>query len=408
MNPKNPVQNPNRLLVLDADAAAREFVACAANELGYCVAQAANDEQFREHFVRLKPTVILVDPEGLNSAGIEVFSWLAGQQCKTVIVLAGSSEALAQSARQELGLAYGLDVSVLLEKPLTAAGLDATLAPQFIRTKSITAADLRRAVDRAQLRIHYQPKVYIANQCWSVTGIEALLRWDHPEYGLIYPDQFIGVAEQNGLIAGLTDYVLQAGIDQISEWNQTGLNLNLCVNLSPRLVTDSEFPVRMLEFLRQRNVSPAQLTIDVTETAALVDPEPTIEILTKLREMHFGLSLDDFGTGFSPLTQLYKLPFSEIKIDRTFGMELAHSEKVRTIVHAMIELGHALGLSVTCEGVESASALGFLQQSGCDSAQGYYIARPMPQEKLSRWLAGVNAWKDSEFRRALQNAASAN
>jgi EAL domain-containing protein (putative c-di-GMP-specific phosphodiesterase class I) len=157
----------------------------------------------------------------------------------------------------------------------------------------------------------------------------------------------------------------------------------------------------MREYLRQRDVSPEQLTIDITETAALVDPAPTFDILTKLREMHFGLSLDDFGSGCSPLTQLYKLPFSEIKIDRSFGMDLPHSEKVRKIVGALIDLGHNLGLSVTCEGVESASALAFLQQSGCDSAQGYYIARPMPEEDLSRWLAGVNAWKDGELRRAI-------
>jgi EAL domain-containing protein (putative c-di-GMP-specific phosphodiesterase class I) len=233
-------------------------------------------------------------------------------------------------------------------------------------------------VDRAQLRVHYQPKVCITNRAWSVTGIEALLRWDHPDYGLIYPEHFIGIAERNGLIAGLTDFVLQAVVEQISEWNRIGLNLNLCVNLSPTLVTDDDFPDRMLDFLRQRNVSPSQLTIDITETAALADPEPTFEIPTRLREKQFGLSLDDFGTGYSSLTQLYKLPFSEIKIDRSFGMELGHSEKVRTIVRAMIDLGHSLNFSVCCEGVESASALAFLQQAGCDSAQGYYIARPMP------------------------------
>ena len=148
-------------------------------------------------------------------------------------------------------------------------------------------------------------------------------------------------------------------------------------------------------------VSPTQLTIDVTETAAVEDPEHTFQILSRLREKQFGLALDDFGTGYSPLTQLYKLPFSEMKIDRAFGMELGSSEKVRTIVRAMIDLGHALGLTVCCEGVESATALQFLQQAGCDAAQGYYIARPMPQDELARWFAGVNAWKDGELRRAL-------
>jgi EAL domain-containing protein (putative c-di-GMP-specific phosphodiesterase class I) len=401
MNTQNPAQNPNRLLVLDHDPAARAAVAQVAYELGYCVAQADSDAHFREEYSRLKPTLILIDPERLDAAGIEIFSWLAGQRSKAVILLAGLSEALALSARQELGLAYGLDVPVVLEKPLSADAIEAALATQFIRTRSISTEDLGRAVDRAQLRVHYQPKVCITNRAWTVTGIEALLRWDHPDYGLIYPDQFIGLAEQNGMIAGLTDYVLQAGIDQLCEWNRAGLKLNLSVNLSPRLVTDADFPDRLGDFLRQRMVSPTQLTIDVTETAAVEDPEHTYQILTRLREKQFGLALDDFGTGYSPLTQLYKLPFSEMKIDRAFGMELGSSEKVRTIVRAMIDLGHALGLTVCCEGVESATALQFLQQAGCDSAQGYYIARPMPQDELARWFAGVNAWKDGELRRAL-------
>jgi EAL domain-containing protein (putative c-di-GMP-specific phosphodiesterase class I) len=401
MNTQNPTQNPNRLLVLDHDPQARELVSQVGYELGFCVAQAGTDVQFREQYARLKPTVILIDPEGLDTAGIEIFSWLAAQRSKSVVMLAGLSEALALSARQELGLAYGLDVPLVIDKPYSAQALDAALSTRFIRSRTITAEDLSRAVDRAQLRVHYQPKVCITNRAWTVTGIEALLRWDHPDYGLIYPDQFIGAAEQHGLIAGLTDFVLQAGIDQLCEWNRAGLRLNLSVNLSPRLVTDAEFPDRMLDFLRQRMVSPTQLTIDVTETAAVDDPEHTFQILTRLREKHFGLALDDFGTGYSPLTQLYKLPFSEMKIDRAFGMELGHSEKVRTIVRAMIDLGHALGLSVCCEGVESTTALQFLQQAGCDSAQGYYIARPMPQEELARWFAGVNAWKDGELRRAL-------
>jgi EAL domain-containing protein (putative c-di-GMP-specific phosphodiesterase class I) len=401
MNTQNPTQNPNRLLVLDHDPKARELVSQVGYELGFCVSQAATDAQFREQYSRLKPTVILIDPDGLDSAGIEIFSWLAAQRSKSVVMLAGLSEALAFSAQQELGLAYGLDVPMVIGKPYTAPALEAALSTLFIRTRTITAEDLSRAVDRAQLRLHYQPKVCITNRAWTVTGIEALLRWDHPDYGLIYPDQFISAAEQHGLIAGLTDFVLQAGIDQLCEWNRAGLRLNLSVNLSPRLVTDEEFPDRMLDFLRQRMVSPTQLTIDVTETAAVDDPDHTFQILTRLREKEFGLALDDFGTGYSPLTQLYKLPFSEVKIDRAFGMELGHSEKVRTIVRAMIDLGHALGLSVCCEGVESATALQFLQQAGCDSAQGYYIARPMPQEELARWFAGVNAWKDGELRRAL-------
>jgi EAL domain-containing protein (putative c-di-GMP-specific phosphodiesterase class I) len=399
MNAQIPAQNPNRLLVLDENAAVREVVAWGGYQLGYCVGQASNESQFREQFAHLKPSVIVLDPHDLSTAGIEIFSWLAAQRSKAVIVITGESAAYLLSAQQELGLAYGLDVSAVLQKPLTPEAIDAALAPKFMRSYLLTEDDLRRAVDRAQLRVHYQPKVRIADNGTKVTGIEALLRWDHPDHGLIYPDQFIGIAEQHGLIAGLTDYVLQAGIEQLSDWNRAGLNLNLSVNLSPKLVTDVEFPDRMDEFLRERGVAPEQLTIEITETAALENPAPTFDILSRLRLKRIGLSLDDFGTGYSPLTQLYKLPFSEVKIDRCFGMELPHVEPVRMIVRAMIDLAHNLGLGVTCEGVESAGALSFLQQSGCDHAQGYYIARPMPQDQLRRWLAQVSPRSNTTLRR---------
>lgn len=400
MTTQNPMQNANRLLVADANAEAREFVARTAEKLGYLVAQASNMLEFRDEAARLTPTVIVLDPQGLGGTGVELFSLLAERRCKAAIMIAGMSDAHLLGATQELGLAYGLDISVVLQKPVTAEAIDAALTPQIIRRHLFTEHDLRRAVDRAQLCVHYQPKVCVAGHGWKVTGIEALLRWDHPDYGLIYPDQFIGIAEQHGLIGGLTDYVLQTGIEQISEWNRTGLHLNLSVNLSPKLVTDADFPDRMDEYLRARGVAPEQLTMEITETAALVDPGHTFDILTNLRLKRIGLSLDDFGTGYSPLTQLYKLPFSEVKIDRSIGMELPETEAVRMIVRAMIDLGHNLGVSVCCEGVESANALDFLHEAGCDYAQGYYIARPMPQEELARWLKESNPWSDAPLRQA--------
>jgi EAL domain-containing protein (putative c-di-GMP-specific phosphodiesterase class I) len=176
----------------------------------------------------------------------------------------------------------------------------------------------------------------------------------------------------------------------LSEWNRAGLRLNLAVNLSPKLVNELEFPERMVAFLSERGVAPEQLTLEITETAALEDPRRTQEILTRLRTAGIGLSLDDFGIGYSSLTQLYKLPFNEVKIDRTIGMELSHTSATRTIVGAIVELAHNLGLKVCCEGVESAAALDFLHQAGCDFAQGYHLARPMAGGPLIKWLLGPN------------------
>jgi EAL domain-containing protein (putative c-di-GMP-specific phosphodiesterase class I) len=265
---------------------------------------------------------------------------------------------------------------------------------------SITEAELRRAVDRGQLRAHYQPKVMATRTGWEVIAIESLLRWQHPEHGLLMPDRFIALAETHGLIGGLTDYVLQTGIDQLGEWNRVGLRLGLCVNLSPLLVTDSEFPDRLGALLAARRVDPEQLTLEMTETAALTDPACTLGILSRLRLKRIGLSLDDFGTGYSSLTQLYRLPFNEVKIDRSIGVDLPNTTAARSIVRAIIDLGHGAGLQVCCEGVENAAALEFLHRAGCDYAQGYHIARPMAPDALARWIAESPALMGDQVRAA--------
>jgi EAL domain-containing protein (putative c-di-GMP-specific phosphodiesterase class I) len=245
--------------------------------------------------------------------------------------------------------------------------------------------DILRAVDRAQLRVHYQPKVRVRDEAWDLAGVEALLRWEHPDHGLIYPDEFIGIAEGHGMIAALTDFVLQTGVDQLSEWDQAGFSTNLSINMSPRLVSDSDFPDRLDEMLSVRSIDPGRLAIEVTESATIEEPLHTLDILTRLRLKGFDLSLDDFGTGQSPLTQLYKMPFSELKLDRTLGFDIPHEGQACTIVRALVDLAHNLGLKVCCEGVESEAALQFLHRSGCDYAQGYHIARPMAAEALPAW-----------------------
>jgi EAL domain-containing protein (putative c-di-GMP-specific phosphodiesterase class I) len=380
----------NRLLVADANPASNEFIASVGRRLGFAVVQAATAAAVLEEFARFAPTVLILDPEGLGTTEIDLLSALGRQRGRAALILANQSDEAMLASAEELGLAYGLHVSVALKKPLSEAALEAALAPQIVDAYRFSEQDLRRAIDRDQLVVHYQPKLRRTDDGWTIAGIEALLRWDHPDYGLVYPQEFIAQAERFGLIGALTDCVLQAGIDQISEWNRAGVRLELCVNLSPKLVTDADFPERMNDFLVARGVAPEQLTLEITETAAIEDPRCTADILVRLRQKRIGLSLDDFGVGYSSLTQLYRLPFSEVKIDRTIGMELPQTTATRTIVHAMIELAHNLGLKVCCEGIENAAALEFLTQAGCDYAQGYHLARPMSAQGLAEWL-GANA-----------------
>jgi len=375
-----PPQHLNRLLIADANPVSHALIAEVGAALGFAVAHATTAAELQDEFARFAPTVLVLDPTDFHGAD------LRGKAA--VITLSRDSPKLVSA--EELGLALGLHVSVALRQPLSREALEAALAPQIVRSYAFTEMELRRAIDRAQLVTHYQPKVAATADGWVVTGIEALLRWDHPDYGLVYPDEFIALAEGWGLIGALTDHVLQSGVDQLSEWNRAGLRLVLSMNLSPKLVNDLEFPQRLTAFVTERGVAPEQLTLEITESATLDNPLHTKEILSRLRAAGIGLSLDDFGIGYSSLTQLYELPFNEVKIDRTIGMQLSHPGATRTIVHAIVELAHKLGLKVCCEGVESATALDHLHGLGCDFAQGYHLARPMAAGPLIQWLLGPN------------------
>ncbi len=377
--------SPNRLLIADTDADTRRIAGDFAAAHGYTIAYAADEAQFRDLVGRFAPTVILIDPLGLAPQDFDALRWLGLRRGGSTLIVVTAQDP-CPLAPEEIHMAYGLEVAMAEAKPLSRSMLEAVLLPQLIRSRQLCETDLRRAVDRAQLCAHYQPKLRRAAQGWELAGIEALLRWNHPEHGLVYPDDFIELAESHGLIGALTDYVLQDGIDQIAAWNQRGHRLGLSVNLSAKLLTDVDFADRMCDFLFSRGVAPDQLTLEITESAAFGDPPSTLEILSRLRARGIGLALDDFGIGYSSLTQLYKLPFSEVKIDKTIGMELAQTPAARMIVRAIVDLGHHLGLSVCCEGVESKTSLDVLHQCGCDQVQGYYIARPMAADDLGQWV----------------------
>jgi EAL domain-containing protein (putative c-di-GMP-specific phosphodiesterase class I) len=266
------------------------------------------------------------------------------------------------------------------------AEFEAILARHRRMERMLDPAEFARAVDRGQLVLHYQPKLACTPTGWQTAGVEALLRWDHPDLGLIYPDRFIPLAESCGLIAAATDWVLQEGIRQVSAWRHEALDLRLAVNMSPKLVTDLDFPDCLADMLAACGLRNDCLTLEITETAALEDPTRTMDILTRLRVKDFGLSLDDFGTGYSSLTQLYRMPFNELKIDKSLGMDLGKNREAETMVRSIVGLAHGLGLAVCAEGVETAAALELLAEIGCDFAQGYHIGRPMAADAIPAHL----------------------
>lgn len=381
----------NRLLVVDDHPDILDFVGQVAEGVGYAVAKAQSQEQFHAVLPGFKPTLVMLDLQMPGGDGVELIRALARQGSKANIVLASGMDQRVLNAAEQLGKSHGLTMAGVMQKPIMLGDLECLLGRYFETRREVTVEQLRRAVDRAELRVHYQPKVRLVSGQWQIDSAESLVRWEHPDYGLIYPDEFIPLAESSGLIAALTDFVLQAGIEQIGQWNRLGLGLGLSVNLSPKLVSNLEFPDQLAELVAKANVDNSQLTLEVTETAALSDPAHTLDILTRLRVKKFGLSLDDFGTGFSSVTQLYQMPFSELKIDKSLGLDLQRNVEARTIVRSLVELGHNLGLQVCCEGVETEAALAFLGSIACDYAQGYYIARPMVAEALPALVKSWNA-----------------
>jgi EAL domain-containing protein (putative c-di-GMP-specific phosphodiesterase class I) len=381
----------NRLLVVDDHPDILDFVGQVAEGVGYTVAKAHSPDAFRDILPGFKPTLVMLDLQMPGGDGVELIRALARQNSRANVVLASGMDQRVLNAAEQLGKSHGLAMVGVMQKPIMLGDLECLLGRFYESRREVTVDQLRRAVDRAELRVHYQPKARLVAGAWKIDSAESLVRWEHPEYGLIYPDEFIPLAESSGLIAALTDFVLQAGIEQVGVWNSVGLALGLSVNLSPRLVTNLEFPDQLAALAALSKVENSQLTLEVTETAALSDPAHTLDILTRLRVKKFGLSLDDFGTGFSSVTQLYQMPFSELKIDKSLGMDLQRNVEARTIVRSLVDLGHNLGLSVCCEGVESAQSLAFLGSIGCDYAQGYYIARPMVADALPTFVGSWNA-----------------
>ncbi|MFN7086642.1 MAG: putative bifunctional diguanylate cyclase/phosphodiesterase [Burkholderiales bacterium] len=244
--------------------------------------------------------------------------------------------------------------------------------------------ELRHAIERGELTLHYQPKVDI--RTGMVREVEALVRWQHPSHGLMPPDQFIPLAERTGLINPLTLWVLNRSLEQCAKWRAEGLTLGVAVNLSAHTLLDQELPVIVGRTLAAHAVPPALLAIEITESTIMADAERAIQVLDRLAAMGVRLAIDDFGTGYSSLVYLSKMPVKEIKIDKSFVMDMERNSSNASIVKATIDLGHNLGLEVVAEGTENDGVLARLRALGCDTAQGYYFSRPLDAGRLAEWL----------------------
>jgi len=245
-------------------------------------------------------------------------------------------------------------------------------------------SELRRAIDDEALAVFYQPKVALADR--ELLGMECLVRWDHPEHGLVPPDDFIPVAEHTGLVGALTRLVLKTSLAQCRAWADSGTDIGVAVNLSARSLADPDFAEELDDLLRESGVPPQRLTLEIVESAMVGDAHRPIPTLRKLFALGVRLSIDDFGTGYSSLSYLRRLPVHEVKIDKSFVLGMATDSGDLGIVRAIVDLGRHLGMSTVAEGVESEMTLALLEEMGCDIAQGFLFSRPLPQERIESWM----------------------
>ncbi len=252
--------------------------------------------------------------------------------------------------------------------------------------------DLRRALDAHEVQLHYQPKVRFDGQ---VAGLEALVRWVHPERGKVPPDEFIAIAESSGLMPHLTEYVLETALGQVAEWRSQGLHVPVAVNVSPRDVHTPGFAGSVAARLARHGVPAGALQLEITEHVLLEDPQRAADTLAGLTGHGVKMSLDDFGTGYSSLVHLRRLPVSELKIDRSFVARLAVDTEDAEIVRCTVDLAHSLGLLVVAEGVEDDETWERLRDLGCDAVQGWLVAAAMPPEETTAWLRarGSRGWQ---------------
>jgi EAL domain-containing protein (putative c-di-GMP-specific phosphodiesterase class I) len=381
----------NRLLVVDDEPAICKAIARIAEPLGFAVRSLNRSAEVPAVLAEYLPSLVILDLKMPDCDGVQLLQQLRESQCDArVIVISGMDQRKLNTA-EKLGQSLGLNMIGVLHKPIRRDDLERQLSVVLRDTNSVNVQDLRSAIVEQQLVVQYQPKIERNGSGWTIGGAEALVRWMHPEHGLLLPGKFLPYIEEYGLMDSMTDLVLEKSVSQLAEWIGRGLTLKLAVNFAADVIDDVKFPERIAELLRKHDVPGHHLIIELTESAAMSDAVKAMDIFLRLCVNDINLSIDDFGTGFSSLQQLYQLPFDELKIDRMFVTGLPDDDEARTIVRATVEMAHALNIKVCAEGVETDAALKYLESVNCDRAQGFLISKALAAEEFERFVGEWNA-----------------
>ncbi|MFP5276886.1 MAG: EAL domain-containing protein [Acidobacteriota bacterium] len=379
----------NTLVVVDDEPAFAEFVAAVASAATYTVDTFDAVAAFRRHLASGWPSVLVMDLQMPGSDGIELLRELGQQGCTSKIILLSGTDARVLDAAFRLGAATGLSMAAKLSKPVRAQELKEILVDLLSKEIEPTAEALAGAINEDRLFLLFQPKVSIPTR--RMIGVEALVRWRSNTGRVILPSTIIPLAEASGLIDRLTWWVVESAFRQTGDWLRKGLDLHLAVNLSAGNIHDRQLPDQLADLCASFGVEPERITLELTETASTQDHITLLEVLGRFRIKGFHLSIDDFGTGFSSVTQLLRLPFSELKVDRSFVSEMDRVHEAAVVTKTLIHMTHDLGLAAVAEGVENKACLDLLSKWGCDIAQGYYFSKPVEAAAIEA-MAATPSW----------------
>lgn len=391
-----------KLLILDDDELICAYVRRIAEDLGYHVRVSSAADRFREYFWADRPDDIVLDLQLGSSDGIEILRFLSAQAYRgRITFLSGFDNRTLASAR-DLALSLGLTAGEALHKPVRAPDLRAALAMPEASASDITAASLSAGIRNNELVLEYQPIIDCATG--SVAGLEALVRWQRPGALRVPPDQFIPVAEADPDLMDMLTFAIASRAAQ--DWpvlQAASFDGFVALNISAQNLRRLDFPERLAGLLQDSGLPPGQVKLEITESAAMTNPLVTLDILLRLRLRGFQLAVDDFGTGYSSLSMLRRLPYSELKVDRSFVKDMNVSRDALAIVKAVIALARSMELSTVAEGVEDQGTLDNLIKLGASHAQGFGISRPLAVSKLVEWLAE----RPSSIQRGSKRSSSA-
>jgi EAL domain-containing protein (putative c-di-GMP-specific phosphodiesterase class I) len=374
-----------RLVVLDDEPLFRDFVCRVAQACGFETFDTGSPGIFESDIRRERPLAIIIDLMMPDVDGVELLRNLSEELAGIPILIASGLDSRLLDTALRLGEARGLTMAGTIQKPIRPAALREILEKIAGPETMPTEGRLVEAIGKREFEVYYQP--YLDLHSRRIVGAEALIRWPSPDRGHVPPGVFIPLAEQSTLIDRITSFVLTEATSQAARWRGHEPPLDISINLSAKNIRDLKFPDQVLAICRQHDMEPSRIVFELTETATMQDAVLMMDVATRLRLKGFRLAIDDFGTGYSSLSQLRRLPFSEMKIDLTFVSTMLSSRDSEVIVKTIINMAHNLGMRAIAEGVENMATLERLIDMGCDIAQGFLIARPMPADELGRFLA---------------------